>query len=278
MNFVSFLKRAWHPIYLKTQPIKRSFRRWRISKFSQSETEAEQSERFRVLGLDWKVARKNVEELLGKNIDIFSHRSEHYELMFAISQRDKPKKILEIGTATGDFTVFLATIFPGAEIETIDLPRSDNRFWNATTDLATTNSGAVSKTDLEERDARLSSFANIKFRELNSLALTFQESEKYDLIWVDGDHTYPVVSIDLANALRLLEVGGTLASDDIYMTSQRRRSSGNQESYETLVQFQKAGLIHFNLVLKRLFPEPDYNKRSQKFIAVATRKNNSETF
>ena len=271
MNFVSFLKRAWHPVYLKIQPIKKSFRSWRISKFSQTETEAEQSERFRALGLDWKESRKGVENLLGKNLDIFSHRSEHYELLFAISQRDKPRKILEIGTATGNFTVFLATIFPGAEIETIDLPRSDNRFWNATTDLATTNGGAVSKTDLEERDARLSRFANIKFRELNSLALTFQESEKYDLIWVDGDHTYPVVSIDLANALRLLEVGGTLASDDIYMTSQRKRSSGNQESYETLVQFQKAGLIHFDLVLKRLFPEPDYNRRSQKFIAVARR-------
>ena len=223
------------------------------------------------MGLDWKESRKGVENLLGKNLDIFSHRSEHYELLFAISQRDKPRKILEIGTATGNFTVFLATIFPDAKIETIDLPRSDNRFWNATTDLATTHGGAVSKTDLEERDARLSRFANIKFRELNSLALTFQESEKYDLIWVDGDHTYPVVSIDLANALRLLEVGGTLASDDIYVTSQRKRSSGNQESYETLVQFQKAGLIHFDLVLKRLFPEPDYNKRSQKFIAVARR-------
>lgn len=276
MNFVSFLKRAWHPIYLKIQPIKRSFRRWRISKFSQTETEAEQSERFRVLGLDWKVARKSVEELLGENIDIFSHRSEHYELMFAISQRDKPKKILEIGTATGDFTVFLATIFPGAEIETIDLPRSDSRFWNATTDLVTTSRGVVSNSDVEDRDAKLGKHLNIKFRELNSLALTFQESKKYDLIWVDGDHTYPVVSIDLANALRLLEVGGTLASDDIYVTSQTRRSSGNQESYETLVQFQKAGLIQLNLVLKRLFPEPDYNKRSQKFIAVATRKNNSE--
>ena len=273
MNFVSFLKRAWHPVYLKIQPIKRSFRRWRISKISQVEAKADQAKRFRTLGLDWKGAREGVEVLLGKNIDIFSHRSEHYELLFAISQRDKPKKILEIGTATGDFTVFLATIFPGAEIETIDLPRSDSRFWNATTDLATTNSAAVSKTDLEERDARLSTYSNIKFRELNSLALTFQESEKYDLIWVDGDHTYPVVSVDIANALRLLEVGGILASDDIYVTSQRKRSSGNQESYETLVQFQKAGLIHFDLVLKRLFPEPDYNKRSQKFIAVARRLN-----
>ena len=235
------------------------------------EAKADQAKRFRTLGLDWKGARKGVGVLLGENIDIFSHRSEHYELLFAISQRDKPKRILEIGTATGDFTVFLATIFPGAEIETIDLPRSDNRFWNATTDLETASRGVVSNSEVEDRDAKLGKHLNIKFRELNSLALTFEENKKYDLIWVDGDHTYPVVSVDIANALRLLEVGGILASDDIYVTSQRKRSSGNQESYETLVQFQKAGLVHFDLVLKRLFPEPDYNKRSQKYIAVARR-------
>ncbi len=274
MNLIAIRRRIWRPIYAKTQPIIKSFRRWRISKFSQSETEAEQSERFKVLGLDWRESRKGVEKLLGKNLDIFSHRSEHYELLFAISQRYKPKRILEIGTATGDFSVFLATIFPDAKIETIDLSRLDKRFWNATSDLVMTTDWSVSKTDLEERDARLSSFSNIEFRELNSLALTFEESQKYDLIWVDGDHTYPVVSVDIANALRLLEVGGTLVADDIYEVTQKRRESGNQESHETLVQFQKAGFIDFNLVLKRLFPEPYYNKRSQKFIAVATRKNN----
>jgi predicted O-methyltransferase YrrM len=278
VGLVAIRRRIWRPIYAKTQPIIKSFRRWRISKFSQSETEAEQSERFKVLGLDWRESRKGVEKLLGKNLDIFSHRSEHYELLFAISQVHKPKRILEIGTATGDFSVFLATIFPDAKIETIDLSRLDNRFWNATSDLVTTNDWAVSKTDLEERDARLSSFSNIEFRELNSLALTFQESKKYDLIWVDGDHTYPVVSVDIANALRLLEIGGILVADDIYEVTQKRRESGNQESHETLVQFKKAGFIDFNLVLKRLFPEPYYNKRSQKFIAVATRKNNPDTF
>ena len=272
MDLITLRRRIWRPLYAKIQVIWKSFRSWRISKYSQAETEAKQSERFRVLGLDWKEARKGVENLLGKNLDIFSHRSEHYELMFAISKRHKPKKVLEIGTATGDFTVFLATIFPEAEIETIDLPRTDNRFWNATTDLSTTRSGVVLNSEIEIRDAKLGRHSNIKFRELNSLSLTFQDSEKYDLIWVDGDHTYPVVSIDIANALRLLEVGGILTADDIYATSQRRRSSGDQESHETLIQFQNTGLIEFNLVLKRLFPEPHYNIRSQKLIAYVTRK------
>jgi hypothetical protein len=66
--------------------------------------------------------------------------------------------------------------------------------------------------------------------------------------------------------------GGILVADDIYEVTQKRRESGNQETHETLVQFKKAVFIDFNLVLKRLFTEHYYNKRSQKFIAVATRK------
>jgi hypothetical protein len=80
-----------------------------------------------------------------------------------------------------------------------------------------------------------------------------------------------VVSIDIANALRLLNVGGMLGFDDIYETPQTNYQWVGQESYETLVQFKNAGLIDFKLILKKLFREKNYNKKSQKFIAIATR-------
>ncbi len=278
MNSIEILKKIWRPIYRNRRPIRRLIRKWKVSKVSQSALNAEQTQRFKDLGFDWQDARGEVEKLLGKNTNISSHRSEHYELLMAVSKRHKPKRILEIGTAEGDFTVFLATIFPDAEIETIDLPSSDNRFWNATTELSSTKGAKVSSSEVEERDAKLSKFSNIRFRETNSLALTFQETDKYDLIWVDGDHTYPVVSIDIANALRLLNVGGMLGFDDIYETPQTNYQWVGQESYETLVQFKNAGLIDFDLILKKLFREKNYNKKSQKFIAIVTRKNNSETF
>ena len=85
-------------------------------KVSQTALNVEQTKRFKDLGLDWLEARQEVEKLLGKNTDISSHRSEHYELLMAISKNNRPKRILEIGTAEGDFTTFLATIFPDAEI------------------------------------------------------------------------------------------------------------------------------------------------------------------
>ncbi|NBO97838.1 MAG: class I SAM-dependent methyltransferase [Actinobacteria bacterium] len=272
MKSIEILKKIWRPIYRNRRPIKRLVRKWRVSKVSQANLHAEQIQRFSDLGLDWQVARDEVERLLGKNTDISSHRSEHYELLMAISIKHSPKRILEIGTAEGDFTSFLALIFPDSEIETIDLPSSDSRFWNATTKLSNTKSGKVSRSEVEERDAKLQKFSNIRFREMNSLALTFQEADKYDLIWVDGDHTYPVVSVDIANALRLLNIGGILGFDDIYETPQVNYQWVGQESYETLVQFNNAGLVDFKLILKKLFREKNYDKKSQKFIAIATRK------
>ena len=273
MDFVSFLKRIWRPIYRNRQPIKSLIRKWKVSRVSQTSLCEEQRLRFEKLGLNWESARIKVEELFGVDKDISSHRSEHYELFAAISKHESPSRILEIGTAEGDFTVFLATIFPESMIETIDLPSSDSRFWNATTDLSVQDSLGVPASDISLRDNKLSKFKNIKFREMNSLGLTFQEDQKYDIIWIDGDHTYPVVAVDIANALRLLKVGGVLGFDDIYVTRQENYEWVGQESFETLTQFQNAGLIKFELILKKLFPEKNYSKKARKFIAVAHRLN-----
>ena len=273
MDVVSFLKRIWRPIYRNRRPVKRLVRKWKVSRVSQEGLFEEQKLRFEKLGLDWESARLKVEEIYGVNRDISSHRSEHYELLAAISKHTSPTRILEIGTAEGDFTAFLGTIFPNSIIETIDLPSTDPRFWNATTDLSVQNTSKVKLSEVNSRDEKLRRFTNINFREMNSLGLTFQQDQNYDLIWVDGDHTYPVVAIDIANALRLLKVGGLLGFDDIYVTPQENYEWVGQESFETLTQFQNAGLIKFELILKKLFPEKNYSKKAQKFIAVARRLN-----
>jgi len=251
--------------------MKRMIINHKISKVSQIELNTEQSKRFNELGLDWYGARKQVEAMLGPNTDLTSHRSEHYELAVALTLKGKPVRVLEIGTAEGDFTGFLATVFPDAIIETIELPSTDNRFWSATIGQTTKSRKNFNEKDLKERDAKLAKFQNIVFREENSLALTFQMKGEYDLIWVDGDHTYPVVSIDIANALRLLKVGGTLGFDDIYLSRQTDYKWVGNESFDTLTQFKNAGLINFDLILKKLFREKNYDRQAQKFIAVATR-------
>ncbi len=56
---------------------------------------------------------------------------------------------------------------------------------------------------------------NVNFIGKNSLYLTF-ETDLYDLIWVDGAHGYPVVTIDIINAIRLISENGIILCDDVF--------------------------------------------------------------
>ena len=41
---------------------------------------------------------------------------------------------------------------------------------------------------------------------MNSLELIHHES-KYDLIWIDGDHSYPTAAIDISNHMLIRDIG-----------------------------------------------------------------------
>ena len=43
---------------------------------------------------------------------------------------------------------------------------------------------------------------------MNSLELT-NSKNSYDMIWIDGAHGYPYVTIDIINSLRLLKRGNS---------------------------------------------------------------------
>ncbi len=88
---------------------------------------------------------------------------------------------------------------------------------------------------------------------MNSISLA-NKSSQYDLIWVDGAHGYPVVTIDLVNAYRLSRVGGWVLMDDVHTEVDASDETYKSiASYQTLVSFKSAGLIsEFFLVPKRL--------------------------
>ncbi len=41
------------------------------------------------------------------------------------------------------------------------------------------------------------------------------EQQRFDVIYIDGDHSYPHASFDIANARRLLRPGGVICGDDL---------------------------------------------------------------
>lgn len=256
-----------------SRPIVRKINQFRVSLISESDLISQQKILFREIGIDWISAHEVVTGLVGKHIDFKSHRSQHYELFVGIAQLSSPKKILEIGTADGSFTAFLARAFPDALIETIDLPVKDKRFWNATdnqsgNERALLYDATTEPPELRTRSENLGSSSNIVFRERNSVELCRVEGNKYDLIWVDGDHTFPVVACDITNAVRLLGSGGVIMCDDIYLAPGRKGRWGSQETLKVLDVFREAKIISTHFVLKSVRSEKNYSPRLKKHLAV----------
>ena len=59
---------------------------------------------------------------------------------------------------------------------------------------------------------------------MNSLNLSFSNKNipRQDLIWVDGAHSYPIVSADITNSIRLMKnKRSILMCDDIWRKTKR---------------------------------------------------------
>lgn len=117
------------------------------------------------------------------------------------------KNILEIGTGGGFSTKILACLFPKSIVYTVDIPKSDPIYlksWRG-----------------RQKGLHLSRFKknidreNIRFIESNSFFLpVLNLPEKFDLIFVDGDHLYPIVASDIMFSYHSLVVGGFLFMHD----------------------------------------------------------------
>lgn len=268
---IRLAQRCWRPVYRLGRPIRRWRDRRRVAAISATDLVERQRRLFATLGWDYDAAATHAEAVAGVALP-HSHRSDHYAAFAAIAQAPpRPvRRILEIGTSSGEFAVFLSRLFPDAEIHTIDLPSDDPRFFNATsTDATGTPSAAGPAAD--RRDALLATRPAIRFEAMNSLQLTFRGAPEYDLIWVDGDHTFPIVAIDLANALRLVHVDGMVLCDDVVRGPRAVLSApkwGYRETEDSLRAIEAAGLAVVSYVLKRTTAGDNLDARRMKYVAV----------
>lgn len=233
-----------------------------------------QEEAFSSLGLNRSLAlvklNKVLEELYERD---FSEKngmwSEHLVLFAAFSEaKNNVHKILEIGTFNGETAKILSRLFPNSLITTIDLPSSKLSKLNIY-GYETENDTIFSK-----REKNLKLAPNVNFKEMNSLEFIHHEA-KYDLIWIDGDHSYPTVAIDISNAVRLLTKNGIALCDDVYLYSSAQGKNGRSAAtIETLRAIKDSNLINFELVKKRLGYFFNSPKKFQKFLGVITLRNN----
>jgi len=117
------------------------------------------------------------------------------------------KNVLEIGTGAGASTTVLAKLFPESTVYTIDMPESDPEYkkgWRG-------RHGGIHLPIFKKNIDR----SNIKFVESNSFFLpTLDLPKKFEFIFVDGNHVYPVVASDIMFSYHSLADGGFLFMHD----------------------------------------------------------------
>ena len=190
--------------------------------------------------------------------------SEHEVLFSSISLKKnlEIRNILEIGTYDGNNAFLLSKFFPNSNIDTIDLGQKDENFKNYY--------NREKKIDefIESRNKKISSCININFIEMNSVKL-LNHKKSYDLIWIDGAHGYPVVCIDILNAIKLIRNEGLILCDDVFKNLKNSDEMYQSiATYETLSLLKSQKLINLSLVFKRLSSKYNCLDEERKFIAV----------
>lgn len=223
---------------------------------------------FERIGLDRKEALKKINNLnLEINLKEYGMFSEHITLFSAISLKKKFLNILEIGTFDGSNAYIMSKIFPEAEIKTIDLDEKNDMFNN----LYNRDQKNILKNLYTKRKEYLKDSSKIKFEKLNSIELIFTETKDlFDMIWIDGHHGNPYVTIDIMNSLKLIKKGGLIFCDDVltskYISSYDPYNSN--ATYFMLNALKKNNYIKYDLIYKRLSKKINDNRYSKKYIAV----------
>jgi predicted O-methyltransferase YrrM len=225
----------------------------------------EQNKIFHRLNLNRTDGLKKLKEIK-KDIKESMMSSEHEVLFSCLSLNNNIKisKILEIGTFDGINSLLMSKIFSNAKIDTIDLSYLDDDFKNF-----------YDRQDklfefIEYRNNILKNNNSIKFLEKNSINL-INANKKYDLIWIDGGHGYPVVCADIINSLHLINNEGIIICDDIFVNlslSMSDKMYNSIASYETLSLLKKEKLINLELIYKRLEVSANCLVNERKFIAI----------
>ena len=232
-----------------------------------------QSDMFKKYNLNWQLGDEIFKKIKKQNEFLNSKMNTEHQIIFSsIScQRKDVKNILEIGTYDAKNAFLLSKLFPKAKILTLDLPNRNKNFKN------TYGRKKINELSnfIEERDHLLKNCKNVSFKQSNSINLLL-ENQKFDLIWIDGAHGYPFVTIDIINALRLLNDNGLILCDDTfkYKIKNPDEMYFSNASLETLVSLADEKFLSFDLFLKRLGKKFNYYPQEQKFIAVVNKLKN----
>ena len=234
-----------------------------------------QNQIFKKLSLDRYLGKKKLNKIKEnyKELNARGMASEHEVLFSSLSCNTQfhINEILEIGTFDGANAFLLSLLFKKSHIETIDLESNKDNFKNFY------NRSDKIEEFLMLRKNFLSKNDKIDFKEMNSINL-INHKKKYDLIWIDGAHGYPIVCMDILNSLKLINNQGIIMCDDVWIdnvVSDKMYTS--LAAYETLNELKAEGIINFDLIYKRLDASSNCLEKKRKFVAIISLKSDKSS-
>lgn len=207
-------------------------------------------------------------ELKKINYDVSSN---HYKFIFKLEKEGfDPKNILEIGTFKGHTTNYLKELFPLSQIDTYDLPSNDPLLKKKDNNQIDPRRKTGFLSNVKDDDNTFLNLENINYYKKNTCHLFENNQKYYDLIWLDGSHSYPEVSWDIFFALSCLKSNGYLLVDDIYINQYYKKINflDQIDAYEVIKYYNQRNLIRFNFFSKRK------NSVDKKFIAYYHKQRN----
>lgn len=222
--------------------------------------------KFEKVGFNYDEALKKHYEIRNKpgNPNLSGQKcmeSIHSILFCGINHVSSINNILEIGTYMGESTLLLSIIFPNSNITTIDLPDNDPIFLKT---YGRWNPEKREKVKVKQKQ----NIANprIRFIPKNSFFLPNSVDNKFDLIWIDGGHSYPDIAWDICNAYHLCNLGGWIMCDDVYFPE--GNIYGRTDPYEVLEYVKERTGNEITYFLKRESPEWSAVPKNRKYVAL----------
>jgi lipopolysaccharide biosynthesis glycosyltransferase len=156
---------------------------------------------------------------LVQKISIFDNRNEM--IKYYCDKISNPK-ILEIGVFKGDFLEYLVKECNIGSVDCVDL--FEGITCSGDVDGNNVIYYDVGKSYLELSE-KYKDVLNIRLYKSNSITfLQNQEDNKYDIIYIDGDHSYNGVKNDLTNAYNKIQNGGYIMGHDYEMNMKKAKN------------------------------------------------------
>jgi predicted O-methyltransferase YrrM len=134
-------------------------------------------------------------------------------MIAAITQRQEPERVFEIGTFEGRTTVNLAKSAPGCHVFTLDLPREQSRSTSYRIDEADMKYVQKPVSGHRIGEAGLTTRVTQVYGDSGTFDFTPYE-RSMDIVFVDGAHSYDYVLNDSRVAVKLIAPGGVVMWHD----------------------------------------------------------------